>query len=99
MLIVICNPGIVNPGPVSNSRPSGSTLNVIFQNVQGLIPFGELSNENPMLDITKCLELSAYLNESKIDIAILNETWFKTLFLIVNSCPPMNIKYLGWIDH
>ena len=30
-----------------------------------------------MLDKTKCLEVSTNLSEAKIDIAILNETWFK----------------------
>ena len=52
-------------------------LNVYFQNVQGLVPFGELSNEHPMLDTTKCLEIVTYLRESNTDIAILNETWLK----------------------
>ncbi|KAL5265026.1 hypothetical protein ACHWQZ_G005952 [Mnemiopsis leidyi] len=31
-----------------------------------------------MIDTTKVLEVSTYLNEAKIDIAILNETWFKS---------------------
>ncbi|KAL5262702.1 hypothetical protein ACHWQZ_G008188 [Mnemiopsis leidyi] len=44
----------------------------------GLIPFGELNNSHPMIDTTKVLEVSTYLNEAKIDIAILNETWFKS---------------------
>ncbi|KAL5254934.1 hypothetical protein ACHWQZ_G014399 [Mnemiopsis leidyi] len=47
------------------------------KNVQGLVPFGELSNEHPMLDTTKCLEIVTYLRESNTDIAILNETWLK----------------------
>ena len=75
LLIIIANPCIVNPGPVSNGP--GSNRNVCFHNVQGLIPFGELKNDHPVLDNTKCLELSTYLKESKIDIAVLNETWLK----------------------
>ena len=41
-LIVFVNPGIVNPGPSSVDVRSGNSkeLNVYFQNVQGLIPFG-----------------------------------------------------------
>ena len=42
LLIVFINPGIVNPGPSSVDVRSGNSkeLNVYFQNVQGLIPFG-----------------------------------------------------------
>ena len=79
ILIVFVNPGIVNPGPSHTDVRSGNSkdLNVYFQNVQGLIPFGELNSAHPTLDNTKCLEVSKYLSEAKIDIAILNETWFK----------------------
>ena len=68
-LIAIANPGIVNPGL--------GCLKVLFQNVQGLIPFGELNNTHPALDQTKCFEFSNYLRENVIDIAVLNETWLK----------------------
>ena len=80
ILIVLINPGIVNPGPppLGASVGNGNILNVYFQNVQGLIPFGELNNSHPMIDTTKVLEVSTYLNEAKIDIAIINETWFKS---------------------
>ncbi len=77
VMIVLINPAIANPGPTSPAVGSLSNLNVYFQNVHGLIPFGELANEHPMLDNTKCLEISTYMNHSKIDIAILNETWLK----------------------
>ena len=89
-LITVVNPGIVNPGPV-NPGP-GSNLKVYFQNVQGLIPFGELKNNHPMLDITKCLELSTYLKEYKIDIAILNETWLKKSILDSEILPATQYK-------
>ena len=79
ILIVFVNPGIVDPGPSHTDVRSGNSkdLNVYFQNVQGLVPFGELNSAHPMLDNTKCLEVSTYLSEAMIDIAILNETWFK----------------------
>ena len=73
-LVTVVNPGMLNPGP-------GMNLAVYFQNVQGLIPFSQLKNANPMLDITKCLELKTHLFETKIDIAVLNETWLKRSIL------------------
>ena len=78
VLVVITNPGIINPGPpLSSNGGAGGNLSMYFQNVQGLIPFGELNNSHPMLDTTKCLEISTHLREAKIDIAVLNETWLK----------------------
>ena len=79
MLIVLVNPGINNPGPspLGEKVLNRNNLNIYFQNVQGLIPFGELNDNHPILDATKCLEVSSYLQEAEIDIAILNETWFK----------------------
>ena len=41
----MCNPSIVNPGPWQ--------ANIFYQNVQGLIPFSELSNPNPSLNMEK----------------------------------------------
>ena len=76
VLIILANPGIVNPGP-SLMGDNKDSINVYFQNVQGLIPFGELNSVHPMLDNSKCLEISTYLKESRIDIAIFNETWLK----------------------
>ena len=70
VLIVISNTSILNPGP-------GSNLSVCFQNAQGLIPYSQLKDEHPMLDTKKCLDLTTFLRVNKIDILLLNETWFK----------------------
>ena len=69
-LIAIINPSLLNPGPAS-------TLSVAYQNVQGLIPFGQLNEVNPSLDVTKTIELNLFVNEHKPEILILNETWLK----------------------
>ena len=61
-----------NPGPRNNND-----ISVFYQNVQGLIPFSQLGNPNPMLDHTKIMELHACIYEQKPDIIILNETWLK----------------------
>ena len=45
LLIGICNTSLLNPGP--------NSLNVCYQNVQGLIPFSQLSCQQPQLDQTK----------------------------------------------
>ena len=75
ILIVITNPSITNPGP---SKVDVSNLKVFYQNVQGLIPFGFLSDPNPKLNVTKLTELQAHIYESTPDIVILNETWLKS---------------------
>ena len=73
ILVTVVNPSILNPGPVSNN------LSIYYQNVQGLIPFGQLKDSNPVLDATKIFEISSHLNRSNsnIDVVILNETWLK----------------------
>ena len=73
-LIVIANPSILNPGPGSMTSNS---INVTSFNVQGLIPFSQLNEQHPSLDITKLCELNFYLANSKPDILMLNETWLK----------------------
>ena len=72
-LIVIVFPAIVNPGPTKNS--DCPNISVLFQNVRGLIPFGDLGKPSPMLDNTKLFELQEYIYLNNIDIVILNETW------------------------
>ena len=56
LLIGIVNPSIFNPGP--------SSLKVYYQNVQGLVPFSELSNPQPRLDMTKIYEINTYVEKN-----------------------------------
>ena len=65
ILIAIVNPSLLNPGPAN-------TLSVAYQNVQGLIPFGQLNEDNPLLDVTKMIELNLFVNEHKPDVLVLN---------------------------
>ena len=60
---------IINPG--QNNRQ----LTVMYQNVQGLIPFKDLGHKNPSLNITKVNELQSHIYKEEYDIIILNETW------------------------
>ena len=69
LLISVCNPSMLNPGPGS--------LNVCYQNIQGLIPFSQLGKAHPKLNVTKILELNTYIAKSQPDIILLNETWLK----------------------
>ena len=70
LLILICNMSLLNPGPTQH-------LSVLYQNVRGLIPWSELGNVNPCLDVNKVNELNAYLNINDPEIVVLNETWLK----------------------
>ena len=72
LLIAIVNPSLLNPGPGSLSA-----LSVLYQNVQGLIPFSHLRFEHPSLDLNKIYELQAFTAQAKSDIIVLNETWLK----------------------
>ncbi len=67
LLIGICNPSMLNPGP--------RDIKVCYQNVRGLVPFSQLDNPHPNLDRAKIFELNAYLNVNKPDVILLNETW------------------------
>ena len=69
LLIGICNPSMLNPGPQS--------IKVSYQNVRGLIPYSQLDNSHPNLDRVKLFELNAYMHSAKPDILLLNETWLK----------------------
>ncbi len=92
VMIVLINPSLVNPGPINPGSGSLSNLSVYFQNVQGLIPFGELANEHPMLDNDKCLEISTYMSHSRTDKAILNETLLKKSVLDSEFLHPDHYK-------
>ena len=72
IILILSIPDLKNPGPCNNNDVS-----VFYQNVQGLIPFSQLSNSNPMLDHTKIIEIHACIYEQEPDIIILNETWLK----------------------
>ena len=69
LLIGICNPSLLNPGP--------NSLKVSYQNVQGLIPFSQLNDLHPTLDNTKIFELNSFINQYAPDVLLLNETWLK----------------------
>ena len=60
---------MLNPGP--------NSLSVLYQNVQGLIPFCNLSSSHPLLDGNKISELQSFANIEQPDIIALNETWLK----------------------
>ena len=55
ILIVISNTSILNPGPTNN-------VSVFYQNIQGLIPFSNLADNCPNLDVTKVAELKCSIN-------------------------------------
>ena len=65
---------LVNPGPANR-------ISVVYQNVQGLIPFSNLTDNCPNLDVTKITELQFNVSVNKPDVIILNETWLKSSIL------------------
>ena len=85
VIIILSIPDLKNPGPCNNNDVS-----VFYQNVQGLIPFSQLSNPNPMLDHTKIIEIHACIYEQEPDIIILNETWLKPS-IIDNEIIPISL--------
>ena len=58
MLITITNPSMLNPGP-TNTKNCAS-YSVYYQNIQGLIPFSQLSEEHPTLHTTKLHEIGYF---------------------------------------
>ena len=85
IILILSIPDLKNPGPCNNNDVS-----VFYQNVQGLIPFSQLSNPNPMLDHTKIIEIHACIYEQEPDIIILNETWLKPS-IIDNEIIPISL--------
>ena len=71
-LIIKAYPAIKNPGPNFKNE-----LTVYYQNVQGLIPFGQLGKEHPVFNDAKLIELHHYVESRVPDIVVLNETWLK----------------------
>ena len=79
ILIIISNCSLLNPGPTDNSNTGDdNTIKVFYQNVHGLITFGSLGDKDPVLNITKILELQSYVHYHQPDIVVLNETWLKS---------------------
>ena len=74
ILVTISNISLVNPGPTNR-------IFVVYQNVQGLIPFSNLPDNCPNLDVTKMTELQFNVSVNKPDIIILNETWLNSSIL------------------
>ena len=70
----ISNMPLVNPGPANR-------ISVVYQNVQGLIPFSNLTDNCPNLDVTKITELQFNVSVNKPDVILLNETWLKSSIL------------------
>ena len=89
IFLFICNPSISNLGPDSPYKHKfSSTLSVFYQNIQGLISFGNLAENHPVLDNNKLFELHTYIYNHSPDIIILNETWLKPSILDSEILPP-----------
>ena len=96
LLIFIVFPGISNPGPKptsgtnlrhSDNKDKNKNISVLYQNVQGLIPFSNLTDQHPCLGNNKIYELQAYIFNNSPDIIILNETWLKPTVLSSEILP------------
>ena len=68
LLVVICNPSILNPGP-------NNQLKVMYQNVRGFVPFSGLGKSIMPLNNDKILEFQSKVFEDKPDVIVLTETW------------------------
>ena len=86
-LIVISNCSLLNPGPTDLK-----TVNVYYQNVQGLITFSSLGSADPTLNMTKVLELNSYIATQQPDVIVLNETWLKDSIQNSELFPNRNYK-------
>ena len=99
MLAVIVIPCIKNPGSSNNTKNTllPDNLTICYQNIQGLIPFTQLSNNHPDLDQAKISELHAYIYDKCPDIVILNETWLKSTIYDNEILPDKSYKVF-WCD-
>ena len=88
LLIVLCNPSILNTGP---TKLNG--IKCYFQNVQGLDIFSSLGKPFPNLNQTKICELQAHILETSPDIVILNETGLKPTIKSNEILPTKNKIY------
>ena len=66
VLLVMCFPGIKNPGPC---------LTVLYNNVRGFVAPGKLYDDIPSLVTDKVHSFQNYLFKNKPGIVVLNETW------------------------
>ena len=66
VLLVMCFPGIKNPGPC---------LTVLYNNVRGFVAPGKLYDDIPSLVSDKLHSFQSYLFENRPGIVVLNETW------------------------
>ena len=69
LLIVICNPGIVNPGPV---------ISGLYQNARGFVPFRGLNETVLPLSTTKLHDFQSSVYSRDPGLLILNETWLSS---------------------
>ncbi len=83
ILIIICNPSVLNPGPDS--------LSIFYNNVQGFVNTRDLASESPPLNMTKVHEIQGYIFKTKPDVLIFNETWLKKS-ISDNEIVPDNYK-------
>ena len=66
LLIIICYPGILNPGPM---------ISGLYHNVMGFVPFRDLNESVLPLSATKLQDFQSYLFNRNPGLVVLNETW------------------------
>ena len=88
LFIATINSSLKNPGPDTPIKG----LCIFYQNVQGLIPFTDLSKKHPNLDNTKISEIHAFICDKRPAIIIFNETWLKDTILDQEILPSNEYK-------
>ena len=84
-LIIVSNCSLLNPGPTGTD-----SIKVFYQNIHGFLTFSSLGQENSTLNITKLIELQAYIKNFHPDILVINETWLKSSILDNEIFPDKN---------